>query len=214
MCGALAQKMGKPGKFYCHYEAAEVTTPFVIEPGLTFAYVAENFCARYNSKHGAGPGGELAPAHVELKTGGKVMAPGDEVADHVSPGDDVYVSIRPGAGPAAAAAPAADMPADLPRPVVGEKLAKKLKVYVHYEAAAASKDPTATSALQIEDSGKTVGDVIIEFVAGSGCSPPATPRGLACRAPTNPDACVLTDSTHSAKETPPDQRTTDADSRV
>ena len=53
--------MGKPGKFYCHYEAAEVTTPFVIEPGLTFAYVAENFCARYNSKHGAGPGGEKEP---------------------------------------------------------------------------------------------------------------------------------------------------------
>ena len=48
--------MGKPGKFYCHYEAAEVTTPFVIEPGLTFAAVAEAFCAKYNAKHGAGPG--------------------------------------------------------------------------------------------------------------------------------------------------------------
>ena len=48
--------MGKPGKFYCHYEAAEVTTPFVIEPGLTFAAVSEAFCAKYNAKHGSGPG--------------------------------------------------------------------------------------------------------------------------------------------------------------
>ena len=48
--------MGKSGKFYCHYEAAEVTTPFVIEPGLTFAAVADAFCAKYNAKHGSGPG--------------------------------------------------------------------------------------------------------------------------------------------------------------
>jgi len=48
--------MVKAGKFYCHYEAAEVTMPFVIEPGLTFATLADSFCAKYNAKHGAGPG--------------------------------------------------------------------------------------------------------------------------------------------------------------
>ena len=104
-----------------------------------------------------------------------------QVAEHVSPGDDVYVSICPGsaatraaASPVAAAAPApaetsptVATPAavDAPR-AMGEKLAKKLKVYVHYEAAAASKDPTATSVCIVEDTGKSVGDVITEFVHG------------------------------------------------
>ncbi len=99
-----------------------------------------------------------------------------QVAEHVSPGDDVFVSICEGASaaaPPAASAPevapasAAATPAavDAPR-AAGEKLAKKLKVYVHYEAAAASKDPTATSVCVVEDTAKSVGEVITEFVAG------------------------------------------------
>lgn len=64
--------MGKPGKFYCHYEAAEVTIPFVIEPGLTFAAVSEAFCAKYNAKHGSAPGayhsGGLRASFVCLKS--------------------------------------------------------------------------------------------------------------------------------------------------
>jgi len=171
-----------------------VTTPFVIEPGLTFAAVADAFCTKYNAKHGSGPGGQLSTANVELKHGGKVMVPSEEVGEHVSAGDDVFVSIcastaTNGAtnGAANAAAPARAPPAatsplgastvaasalaatpvavDAPR-AMGEKLAKKLKVYVHYEAAAASKDPTATSVLQIEDTAKSIGDIITEFAAG------------------------------------------------
>mmetsp|Transcript_55650 Transcript_55650/g.90132 ORF Transcript_55650/g.90132 Transcript_55650/m.90132 type:complete len:398 (+) Transcript_55650:79-1272(+) len=178
--------MVKAGKFYCHYEAAEVTMPFVIEPGLTFATLADSFCAKYNAKHGAGPGGQISAANVELKTGGKAMVPSDEVAQNVSPGDDVYVSICPGVGKAngtengaahaaaaapehaagiTAAPPSNDAAVNVPR-AVGEKLAKKLKVYVHYESAVASKDPTATSVCVVEDSLKSVGDVIIEFAAG------------------------------------------------
>jgi hypothetical protein len=53
----FSKEMVKAGKFYCHYEAAEVTTPFAIEAGLTFAAVADAFCAKYNAKHGSGPGG-------------------------------------------------------------------------------------------------------------------------------------------------------------
>jgi hypothetical protein len=33
-----------------------VTTPFAIEPGLTFAAVIDSFCAKYNAKHSARPG--------------------------------------------------------------------------------------------------------------------------------------------------------------
>eukprot|EP00802_Teleaulax_amphioxeia_P005029 Tamp_05033.p3 GENE.Tamp_05033~~Tamp_05033.p3 ORF type:complete len:328 (-),score=103.38 Tamp_05033:1878-2861(-) len=108
------------------------------------------------------------------------MVPSDEVAEHVSPGDDVFVSICEGASaaaPPAAPAPAPEAPpaaasvaatpaaVDAPR-AAGDKLAKKLKVYVHYEAAAASKDPTATSVCVVEDTAKSVGEVITEFVAG------------------------------------------------
>jgi len=152
----------------------------------------------------------LAAANVELKVGGRVMVPSDEVtaaarvrarrrvcagrrahsrvgyarmsqvAEHVSPGDDVFVSICEGASaaaPPAAPAPAPEAPpaaasvaatpaaVDAPR-AAGDKLAKKLKVYVHYEAAAASKDPTATSVCVVEDTAKSVGEVITEFVAG------------------------------------------------
>jgi len=66
----------------------------------------------------------------------------------------------------AAAPPSHDAAVNVPR-AVGEKLAKKLKVYVHYESAVASKDPTATSVCVVEDSLKSVGDVIIEFAAGT-----------------------------------------------
>ena len=105
-----------------------------------------------------------------------------QVAEHVSPGGDVFVSICEGASASAApaAAPSAPAPSpeaagfsaaatpaavDAPR-AAGDKLAKKLKVYVHYEAAAASKDPTATSVCVVEDTAKSVGDVIKEFVGG------------------------------------------------
>ena len=101
-----------------------------------------------------------------------------QVAEHVSPGDDVYVSICQGSGKengtvnsAATAAPSAAPLAASSAPAAaatGEKLAKKLKVYVHYEAAADSKDPTATSVCTVEDTGKSVGNVIEEFVAGEG----------------------------------------------
>ena len=52
------------GQFYCHYEAAEVTTPFAIEPGLTFAAVIDIFCAKYNAKHSARPGAFLLHVHL------------------------------------------------------------------------------------------------------------------------------------------------------
>ena len=99
----------------------------------------------------------------------------------MSPGDDVYVSICQGLGKengaansaatAALAAPlaASSAPAgaaSAPAVAEGEKLAKKLKVYVHYEAAADSKDPTATSVCTVEDTAKSVGNVIEEFTAG------------------------------------------------
>jgi len=77
--------MGKPGKFYCHYEAAEVTTPFVIEPELTFASVAEAFCAKYNAKHGAGPG-ELrgAPRWLQMQRRVRgIQLPGPSGGDFV-----------------------------------------------------------------------------------------------------------------------------------
>ena len=37
---------------------------------------------------------------------------------------------------------------------------------MHYEAAAESRDPTATTMMQIEDACKSVGEVIVEFTEG------------------------------------------------
>ena len=42
-------------KLYVHFEEAEpnFTSPFALEPTVTFAALADAFCGKYNAKHGS-----------------------------------------------------------------------------------------------------------------------------------------------------------------
>jgi len=171
----------KAGKFYCHYEDSEpnFTSPFVLDPSLTFAMLRGEFCTKYNNKHGSVQ--QLLPDCVEVKVGSKVMEGEQNVVEHVSPGDDVYFTGAasppsndvpnggqpsasiPAAAAAASAEPAAAAAAAAAQPVLPPI---KLKVYVHYESAASEdKDPSATQAFQITNATHSVGQLIEEFIA-------------------------------------------------
>jgi len=87
---------------------------------------------------------------------------------------------------------------------VREKLAKKIKVYVHYEAGAESRDPTATRMMQIEDACKSVGEVIVEFTQGYNAKHmgfegfvPLEPRRLCARN----DSCLIVPADASVAKT-------------
>jgi len=130
------------------------------------------------------------------------------VADHVSAGDDVFVlgegalvaggadsaqaeAAPPRAAPApvqeVAKPPAQSEAAPVLRPV-STPLAKKLKIYVHYESAVSEqKDPTATTTFQIEDADMTVGSLIEDFVSKYNSKHAETPLDLL-------SLCARTDS--------------------
>lgn len=179
----------KAGKFYCHIEDVEpnFTTPFSFEPGLTFASVADKFCSKYNAKNG--PGKCISAQLVTMKVGSKLVDMSADVAQHMTAGDDVFICgkdalVEPGMSMEpvgrSAAAPPQELPASShpvpermqgeappegqPRPVV-TPLAKKVKVYVHYESAVAErKDATATVKFDIEDADMSIGQLIEDFV--------------------------------------------------
>eukprot|EP00284_Hemiselmis_tepida_P012513 CAMPEP_0174929862 /NCGR_PEP_ID=MMETSP1355-20121228/29160_1 /TAXON_ID=464990 /ORGANISM="Hemiselmis tepida, Strain CCMP443" /LENGTH=85 /DNA_ID=CAMNT_0016176111 /DNA_START=203 /DNA_END=456 /DNA_ORIENTATION=+ len=83
-----------------------MTLPFALDPGLTFTEVADKFCAKYNAKNGAKH--TIDSSLVTLKAGSKAVDLGDMVADHISPGDDLFVLASP------ALAPPSSTPQDAP----------------------------------------------------------------------------------------------------
>ena len=56
-------------KLYVHFEEQEpnFTSPFPLEPSVTFHQLAESFCSKYNVKHGAKR--QLLPEAVQCKVG-------------------------------------------------------------------------------------------------------------------------------------------------
>jgi len=147
-------------KLYVHFEESEpnYTSPFNLESSLTFSEIANQFCTKYNSKHGSRR--TLDPKAVLCKVGSKSMQPEDLVSEHVNAGDDVFVVVNPNAitsGHAGSNGGSQISSAEAP-------LEKKFKVYVHYEMEATSKDANATQMFQITDGNTTVGSLIKSFV--------------------------------------------------
>lgn len=103
---------------------------------------------------------------------------GDVVADHISAGDDLFIFCSnartapastphehdPAPGPPGPADAMPLQPPVQPVPPTGTPIAKKLKVYVHYEGGALEKDPTATQAFTVEFNETTVGELLHDFV--------------------------------------------------